>query len=239
MTVHFVSITSQGVITVLNHLSGSELDQARTECAPSIRTLVDAVLPEVIGAKLTRVNEGISKYIHQRRELFALIQKTAEASAQQEAQLQEQAAQLSRLQSLVALPEEREPERKQEATVEPANVEMKERLTARTEEQLDFQRDICEELIYAWQDADESTREALIRVMINNGLEPVEEVGQEVGFNGNRHITSSPIDVGAIAVGAASGWRSKTRGGEYLIARARVQPKQSAHQEKLENVRND
>ncbi|HJT78352.1 MAG TPA: hypothetical protein VJ739_14205 [Gemmataceae bacterium] len=110
---------------------------------------------------------------------------------------------------------------------------------ATTEEELDFQRDLSEELVYAWQDAaDPETRTALERVMQNAGLEPVGEVGEAVLFDGRQHVTQEPFAAGEPAVIAEPGWRLVNSRGTYLIVRARVQ-KSPSPQEATHDVRHD
>jgi hypothetical protein len=94
--------------------------------------------------------------------------------------------------------------------------------TAETD--LDFQRDVAEELVYAWQDAgdDPGARGALERVMTNAGLEPEGEAGQSVTFDGRRHVSDDPLDSGDAGFITEPGWRLVNARGNYLIARARV-----------------
>jgi hypothetical protein len=95
---------------------------------------------------------------------------------------------------------------------------------AKSEEELDCQRDLAENLVYTWQDAESAeTREALERVMINVGLEPVGEQDEVVPFDGNLHYTQNNISPGDKVVVRLPGWRLVNRRGRYLIARARVE----------------
>ncbi len=92
------------------------------------------------------------------------------------------------------------------------------------ESSLDFQRDACELLVYAWQDAENAeSRDALEGVMIGLGLERVGETGEEAEFSGNFHQSARKISKGTPVRVAQPGWRLKNRRGDYLIAKARVE----------------
>ncbi len=92
------------------------------------------------------------------------------------------------------------------------------------ETELDFQRDACELLVFAWQDTDcEETRASLEGVMVSLGLDRVEESESETEYNGIVHHCSQKISKGQKVRVLQSGWRLKNRRGDYLITKAQVQ----------------
>ncbi|HVK18964.1 MAG TPA: hypothetical protein VM533_18685 [Fimbriiglobus sp.] len=93
----------------------------------------------------------------------------------------------------------------------------------RTDGDIDFQRDLCRELVFAWQDtAEPDTRAALERVMLNSGLAQVGEVGAAVAFDGREHRTESDLLPGQPAVVVEPGWQYRSPRGLLLIAQAVV-----------------
>ncbi|MEO0445757.1 MAG: hypothetical protein AAF191_06730 [Verrucomicrobiota bacterium] len=96
-------------------------------------------------------------------------------------------------------------------------------LPAKDDDDLDFQRDACELLVYAWQDAEsEEMRKSLEPIMRNLGLISVGEAGSEAEFNGLHHTSEDSLSKGDSVNIVLPGWQLKNRRGEYLIARARV-----------------
>lgn len=90
--------------------------------------------------------------------------------------------------------------------------------------ELDFQRDACELLVFAWQDAEsEETRQSLEGVMVTLGLDSVESSGATVEFNGVLHQCSTSVSKGEEVSVKVPGWRLKNRRGDYLIAKAQVE----------------
>ena len=58
----------------------------------------------------------------------------------------------------------------------------------------DFQRDVCEQLVFAWRESDsEETRQRLEQAMFNCGLRRFGNPGQEVEFNGLAHDTADLV----------------------------------------------
>jgi hypothetical protein len=94
---------------------------------------------------------------------------------------------------------------------------------ANSEEELDYQRDVGEQLVYAWKDADtQETQDALARVLFNVGVERLGEVGQRVEFDGRWQHTEDALFPGNPAEVVKPGWRLVNQRGSFLIARARV-----------------
>jgi hypothetical protein len=91
-----------------------------------------------------------------------------------------------------------------------------------TEEDLDFQRDQSEQLVFAWQDARDQTKSALENVMYNLGLEAVGERGQVARFDGREHETDEVVEQGQPVTILHPGWRLSNSRGVYLISKARV-----------------
>ena len=88
---------------------------------------------------------------------------------------------------------------------------------------LDFQRDLSEELVYAWQDSSsDEVHMQLERVLVNVGLEKVGSAGQRVGFDGTLHVANDAVLPDEEVEIILPGWRLTSARGKYLIARARV-----------------
>ena len=89
---------------------------------------------------------------------------------------------------------------------------------------IDFQRDTCELLVYAWQDSScAETRESLKTIMLNLGLEMVETPGAQTEFNGLMHHSESSVSRGDIVRVLHPGWKLNNSRGNYLIAKAEVE----------------
>tara|TARA_R110002096_G_scaffold147671_16_gene307702 strand:+ start:36912 stop:37748 length:837 start_codon:yes stop_codon:yes gene_type:complete len=89
---------------------------------------------------------------------------------------------------------------------------------------LDFQRDACELLVFAWQDAEsEETRQSLEGVMVTLGLDPVETADSTAEFSGVLHQCREKVSKGEKVRVQLPGWRLKNSRGDYLIAKAHVE----------------
>lgn len=96
---------------------------------------------------------------------------------------------------------------------------------ASTSDDLDFQRNAAELLVYSWQDSPcAETRQSLESVMLNLGLERVEEAGQVVEFNGLTLRGKQPLSQGDKVRIVQPGWRLRNGRGNHLIAKAEVEP---------------
>jgi hypothetical protein len=90
---------------------------------------------------------------------------------------------------------------------------------------LDYQRDMCREMVFAWQDNPEPVaRAALEVVMMNAGLERVGEVGDAVSFDNRYHHTESDLLPGQPAIVVEPGWQLISPRGTLHIARSEVRP---------------
>lgn len=87
----------------------------------------------------------------------------------------------------------------------------------------DFQAEMAQELVFAWQDADAEARVALARVMTNLGLTRLGEVGEHVAFDGRRYTTQGePLFPGDLAVIEEPGWQLERGGHARTLVRAAV-----------------
>ena len=97
-----------------------------------------------------------------------------------------------------------------------------------TEADLDFQRDVAEELVFAWQDAhNRDAKSALERVMFNIGISAVGQAGEKLEFDGRWQQATDEVLPRQTVVIIEQGWRLVNARGDYLIARAKVARTQS------------
>jgi hypothetical protein len=92
-----------------------------------------------------------------------------------------------------------------------------------TDVDMDFQKNLSEELVFAWQDASSSEVQAgLERALFNVGVERVGDLGEIVEFNGTWHHSADDVENGEPVEIKIPGWQLVNRRGKYLIARAKV-----------------
>ncbi len=98
-------------------------------------------------------------------------------------------------------------------------------LPAREDDDLDFQRDAAELLVYAWQDAtSDEARGILEDTLFSLGLDPVGKPGDVAEFDGRlQHCTARLEPEQKIRV-IRHGWELRNARGTHLIAKARVEP---------------
>lgn len=90
---------------------------------------------------------------------------------------------------------------------------------------LDFQRDASELLVYAWQDASSGEARELIEDTLHSlGLNPVGSLGEVVDFDGRFQHTDATLKPGQKVEILQPGWELRNSRGAHLIAKARVQP---------------
>jgi hypothetical protein len=210
--VHFVTITPAGIELLFGRISASRRAELLEKCAnPHKEAALEASLRAVEG-ELRQVaveQERLDKRASELRDFVKrMVDEQLTAIDQRRESLERQAAEIKRLApcgprapgpSLVPPPE------------------------PTTEEDIDFQRSLCRELVFAWQDAsDAQVREDLERVMMNTGLEPMGEVGAIVPFDGREHRTESDLRPGDPAEVVGRGWQLLTPQGPLLIAPAQV-----------------
>ncbi|HHO50886.1 MAG TPA: hypothetical protein ENK18_08415 [Deltaproteobacteria bacterium] len=91
------------------------------------------------------------------------------------------------------------------------------------EADLDFQREVAEELVFAWQDAEvEAARQSLSRILVNLGAERLGAVGEEVSFDGTVHRSADDLFPGDPARIVEPGWTMIRSGRARLLAKAEV-----------------
>lgn len=94
-----------------------------------------------------------------------------------------------------------------------------------SDDDLDFQRDASELLVYAWQDAANEEAKGLIEDTLQSlGLDPVGVPGQVVEFDGRLQHTEVTLRPGQKVEVVQCGWELRNSRGAHLIAKARVQP---------------
>jgi len=105
----------------------------------------------------------------------------------------------------------------------------KQLLPARDEDDLDFQRDAAELIVYAWQDtASEEARTILEDTLFSLGLDPVGKSGVVTDFDGRIHHCTARLDPGQPIRVIRCGWELRNARGHHLVAKARVEPVSSA-----------
>ena len=89
--------------------------------------------------------------------------------------------------------------------------------------EIEFQKNLSEELVFAWQDAPSPEVQAgLERALFNVGVEPIGQRGDIVEFDGITQHTEDDVLQGDIVEIVLPGWQLVNRRGKSLIARARV-----------------
>lgn len=101
---------------------------------------------------------------------------------------------------------------------------------AADEAERDFHRELSQELVFAWEDAEErGVRESLARVMWNMGLRRLGEPGEEVPFDGLIHLTDDDLLPDDPAVVVEPGWQLLRGSRSRVLGKARVRsPEASA-----------
>jgi hypothetical protein len=94
---------------------------------------------------------------------------------------------------------------------------------ATSDPEIDFQRNLGAELVFAWQDTDlPSTREALERALFNVGVERLNAPGDIVELDSTSHHTEDEVAEGELVEVVLPGWKLVTPRGSSLLARGRV-----------------
>jgi hypothetical protein len=94
-----------------------------------------------------------------------------------------------------------------------------------TEDDINFQRDLCRELALVWEDTPEA-REAMERVMFNSGLEQVGEPDEVLSFDASQQklVSGSGVLPGHQVKVTEPGWRFESPRGVLLIVKPKVVP---------------
>lgn len=98
-------------------------------------------------------------------------------------------------------------------------------LPARADDDLDFQRDAAELLVFAWQDSPSPEARAILEdTLFSLGLDPVGKPGEVTGFDGRlQHCTGQLAPTQQVRV-TRQGWQLRNARGHHLVAKARVEP---------------
>lgn len=100
-----------------------------------------------------------------------------------------------------------------------------ERPRPETEDDINFQRDLCRELALVWEDTPEA-REAMERVMFNSGLEQVGEPDEVLSFDASQQklVSGSGVLPGHQVKVTEPGWKFESPRGVLLIVKPKVVP---------------
>jgi hypothetical protein len=232
----FVSITKRGIEALFENRPIERHKSLLDKLAAANRETAEEVCLSLWEDELGRFDTHRRQLLAREDEVSELLKRMA--SSRLKALEEERTLFDQRIQQATALRTELEQRRRGGGGPPTTRTKPREKTGPAAEEDLDFQRDTCEELVYSWQDAtDSEVRTALERVMRNTGLEPIGNVGEQVSFDGRQHVTDDSLDAGDAAVISELGWRLTNARGSYLIARARVK-KQSVSSEVV-HVSND
>lgn len=92
-----------------------------------------------------------------------------------------------------------------------------------TDPEIDFQRSLGAELVFAWQDtASPDAREGLERALFNVGVERLNAEGDLVVFDSNTHHTEDQVAEGESVEVVLPGWQLVNPRGTSLLARGKV-----------------
>jgi hypothetical protein len=217
----FVIVNDRGIGALVSSVPAEEHENLMREAAPRHR----ANLAEKCVAVARR---SLAEFAARQRQLSEMRQQTTAAALQlTEAYLKQIDTERQRLGEEQAASAEAEARLRLEAARPPAlpnTAEPQASPTTRSsEEELNFQRDISEELVYAWRDAEtQETKEALARALFNVGVVRVGELGERVPYDGRWQDTQDELNVGDVVEIVRPGWRLVNLRGSYLITRAVV-----------------
>ena len=91
-----------------------------------------------------------------------------------------------------------------------------------SEEESLFRQRTAQEVVFAWQDGDNSTRESMERVLFNLKAERIGTPGERTEFSGRLHVCDEPAFPGDSVIVRQSGWLLADSQGGYLLAHAKV-----------------
>jgi hypothetical protein len=92
-----------------------------------------------------------------------------------------------------------------------------------SEDDLDYQRAISQELVFAWRDAtSEEARACLEQALFNVGVEPIGTPAEIVPFDGTLHDADGEIIAGQEAEVVEQGWQLENPRGVFTLLRAQV-----------------
>jgi len=98
-------------------------------------------------------------------------------------------------------------------------------LPAREDDDLDFQRDAAELLVYAWQDTSSPEARGILEdTLFSLGLDPVGKAGDAIDFDGRLQHCNGQLNPGQKVRVVRSGWQLRNARGQHLVAKACVEP---------------
>ncbi len=215
----FCVITENGIESLFQHRAPAVRAELAKRAASTHLSVAKLVLARLAEKELHELNREWKRLGEQADELRVSLSKlVSEQLEAVESQRELLASQAEKLRALVS-------SSRHEPTVQvDPEVAPRRSSEAKTDEAIDFQRDLCRELVFAWQDApaDSDERAALERVMHNTGLEAVGELGDVVKFTAVDHATEDELNPGDEASITEPGWLYRSRRGELLVAPAKV-----------------
>jgi hypothetical protein len=212
--VDFVRITAAGMKALFESVPISRGKEILAGVPRAHREAADGAFRAFAMAELQKRESELSRLFAEERHLFAMI---AEMVGERAKMLGEwKSSVLAAIEETRTVVSPQETGDRNEGKVPPG------RKTPDSHADLDFQRDQSEQLVFAWQDADATTKEALENVMYNVGLEAVGERGQVLPFDGRIHDTDEEVLADTSVVVTEPGWRLANSRGVYLITKARV-----------------
>jgi hypothetical protein len=210
--VAFVTITSRGIDVLFERKTSTEHRELLDRTADAHKEAAQEAVRRLSAIELKRIDEQRRTLDSQANELQEFIvdfvkQRLAELERQRR-ELDEQAKRLTRSTAEPPKPSTERPGRVPVPT---------------TDEDLDYRRDVCRELVFAWQDNPApGTRAALEVVMLNAGLDQVGQPGSQVVYTGIEHETTDAVDDGDLVTVVEPGWKLRSPRGTLLISRAKV-----------------
>jgi hypothetical protein len=220
----FVRISERGLDALAAHLPIEEYGRLVAEAAPVFRGQLLELCLRSVRDRLGQSEEQRVRLaeVHQR-----MVAATADFMGAYVRQLEEEQRRVGG--ELAAALEARNRLADERAAYESAAARANEGQPTRivplafSEADLNFQRDISEELVYAWQNATSSeTQAALARVLLNVGVERIGEAGERVEFDGRWHHSDDELHPGDPAKVVRHGWRLANQRGNRVLARAHV-----------------
>lgn len=218
-----LQLTPAGVEALLASGLPTERTKLQAAAAEPFKPTVGAVLARLADQELKNIEGEIADKIRQAGELSAqLMRATEERLKTVERAIEELTKQAGYLRQQQAALENKPTPSGPPATEYKPNPRS-ERPRPETEEDINFQRDLCRELALVWEDTPEA-RETLERVMFNSGLEQVGEVGEVLRFDagqqklvsGSGILPNHPVKV------VEPGWKFESPRGVLLIVKPKV-----------------
>ena len=226
-TVEVGTITRDGLQVLFQHRTPEQRQELLEKCANPHKELAQDVLLTVteqelqqLGAQQATLNQRAS---HLRMTLQRIIEEQLTVVEQSRTLLNAQHAALQNLIDGITRPQS-----EVFSTAEPhkgmRSLPKSDRTTPKSDGDIDFQMQLCRELVFAWQDeSDPQIRSALEPAMLNSGLEPVGEVGETVFFDNRDHRSDSNVMPGQAAVVIERGWMLTSPRGTRLISPIQVE----------------